>query len=355
MLLGAGVLRLKGRLIPRKLNRVHQGISFNHNVTMNKGRKTSETIEIPFPSKVVFKLTRESFWDRFFKNIGFSEELQTRDQEFDAKVYISSDHVGFFSVLRTNAELRRLAKNLLTERVLWIACDGHFLTYSIRLNYDVTVVEEDAIALFHQLKEKLPELGRRFEDPFVWKALATQVFIWSVAGYALGGAIEYAVSRHDNHLFPEEVIKLGMWIGAGASLFAFLAIWALFRSSSRGHRILIESFLVLILTGPVASAQFVADINRGLDRSQPVEIKREVERGDVRTRRNRRSRTQHYYLIFSWDKSQQQGMALPLEMQVERSEFDRAVQAKEITLQVKRGFFGLPWYSSVGGIDNSPL
>lgn len=356
MLIGAGMMRLRGRFFPPKLNQICQGVSYAHQVNRNKGRKVSELIEIPFKSNVVFKFTRESFWDRFFKNIGFSEELQTRDDEFDQTVYISADHLGLFSQLRVNAEIRRLVMSLLQERVLWIACDGNYLSFSIRGTYDRTVVEEDAVQLYQKLQEKLPELGRRFEDPFVWKVLAAQVFIWSVAGYAIGALAEYMLIRHDNHLFPKEVIKLGMSVGLGISLIAFVGLWLAFRSSSRGHRILVESFLVLILTGPIASAQLVADVNRGLDKSLPKEIVRDVVRGDIRvTTSRRRTKTYHYYLIFPWQNSQVENQVLPLEMQVEKFQYDAAVQSKKVVLTVREGFLGLPWYSSINGVDNSPL
>ncbi|MNT28989.1 hypothetical protein D3C72_1647110 [compost metagenome] len=147
-----------------------------------------------------------------------------------------------------------------------------------------------------------------------------------------------------------------MSVGLGISLVAFVAIWFVFHSSSRGHRILIESFLVLILTGPIASAQLVADLNRGLDKSIPKEIVRDVERGDVRvtTRRNR-SKSYHYYLIFPYQDSHAQNLALPLEMQVEKFQYDASVQSKKVVLGVREGFLGLPWYSSINGVDNSLL
>jgi hypothetical protein len=357
LIIGAALLKFKGRLIPRKFDQSFDGVIFSHNVSYNKGKKTAESIEIPLTTRVAFKFTREGVWDRFFKAIGFSEELQTRDADFDQKIYISADHLGLFSLLRTNEEMRRLIKSLLGDRLLSIACDGNFLTFNIRTECNRDIVQADAVKLYRCMLEKLPELGRRFEDPFVWKAMIAQIFIWSVAGYALGGLIENIFVKHDNHFFPMDVVKLGMIVGLGISVVAFILLWMIFNSSSRGHRILVESFLVLIVSGPVASAQFVADMNRSLDKSLPRQIIREVAQCQQREHRNRRNRYYSYHLIFPYEKSRDElsGVELPLEMQVDLNQFKQAQLTHQIEIQYKTGFLGLPWYYAINGQDNSPL
>jgi len=87
----------------------------------------------------------------------------------------------------------------------------------------------------------------RTGDAFVWKAFVVEGVIWSIAGYAIGAALDLAIHREDFHVSSGRLWELGLLV-----------------------------------------AQAVADMNRSLDRAEPAIVERTYARCETRRHRGRR-------------------------------------------------------------------
>ncbi|MCM8776631.1 MAG: hypothetical protein NC930_09855 [Candidatus Omnitrophica bacterium] len=67
---------------------------------------------IPCRSAGAFKISKENFVDRFFKNTGISVELQTGDMDFDQNFYVESDAVNFMRTYFADPAKREAVKTL---------------------------------------------------------------------------------------------------------------------------------------------------------------------------------------------------------------------------------------------------
>src|SRR5262245_33599375 len=117
-------------------------------------------------------------------------------------------------------------------------------------------------------------------------------------GHAVGAALDYASRAQDIHLRPNGVVGLGLMFGLAAfiALIVFISTWL--RGSSRGHRVIVESALVLALGLPVSAAALVADTNRAFDRAPPVHVSRKVSSCERRQHRSAKRRKHYSYHLW---------------------------------------------------------
>ena len=135
----------------------------------------------------------------------------------------------------------------------------------------------------------------RTADRFLWKALVVEGVIWSIAGYAIGGGLETIFSRADVHVSASQLWTTAMYVALAAFAALLLVIVVWLRGSSRGHRVIIESALVLLVAIPLTSVQVVADTNRALDQSTTTIVEHQFTRCETRQHRRRRGGVTYSY------------------------------------------------------------
>jgi hypothetical protein len=120
------------------------------------------------------------------------------------------------------------------------------------------------------------------------------------------------------------------------------------RGSSRGHRIIVESAIVLVLGLPVAGIQVVGDSNRALDDAPPALVTRTIGYCEVREHRGRRGRRWYSYHVWLAPAVEHPaGPSLPAEIEVTRSICNRAAAGDAIELEIGPGRWSIPWYRSI--------
>lgn len=97
--------------------------------------------------------------------------------------------------------------------------------------------------------------------------------IYGISIYAWSGFAEWSFSREAVHLSPFLVLRFGLLLGTVLAIVLIRIIIALMKGSSRGHRIIIESSMVLCLSFLIGGIQVVSDLNTALDENSPVEVK----------------------------------------------------------------------------------
>ena len=70
-------------------------------------------VEIDASSDGSFKIARESGFDRLFKRLGISTEIQTGDTNFDDSFYITADNEEFTKAVFSSTERRQAVRNII--------------------------------------------------------------------------------------------------------------------------------------------------------------------------------------------------------------------------------------------------
>ncbi len=261
---------------------------------------------LAFKTPLVFTLTRERWWDRVCKFLGVATELQTGDEGFDRKIYVAGDHPALHQLLAGDARLRERIVGLFVRGAVRIFSDGRHLwvewtepAYPSDRNLD------ELHGVYVALKDVGPLRGHWLLDSFLWKAIAVEALVWSVALYGAPAYVETLYReyvRGEGQRYPDlwALARPGLALAGAAFVGIFGLIVLFLRGSSRGHRILVESFAVLAIGLPLSAMEVVSDYNLSRTSSAPREFEyRVVAKWDTERQMrtlNEVMRLQSYYL-----------------------------------------------------------
>jgi hypothetical protein len=316
--------------------------------TTRRGTTFYHRIGVELAMNVCFALTRESRWDRFFKLVGLSEEFQTGDRDFDQRIYIACDHLGFYYALRRNAELRKLVQDMIAGGFNRIWSNGHMLYASVRGATDPQTWVPRLDRVRSELARATTKATSRFGDSFTWRVLVVEAIVWGMAGYAAGAAFDYVFHRYPYHVDGGRLFAYGA-LAAGVITLGLLALIVLFlRRSSRSHRILVESVVLLLLSTPVLGVQLVSDINRGGDDSEPIVVRSLVAdhwREEHRGKRGIRWYSHHVQLEHVDGEVPVQG-----QLDISSDVYWTLAKGATIPIEIGHGRLGLRWYKRINGV-----
>lgn len=312
----------------------------------HKGKFTRAFHGLTYNGPLEFQFSKERGWDTFFKNLGLAVEQQTDDPEFDAEIYITCDQPSLGDMLRGRDSARRALLALFRAGVKRVFADGAYVWAEVtEENHDVPGIRRNLAQLRDGLRAIDPAHHRSRRDSFFWRALAIESLAWSVACYGVPGFIELAWSRHT--IYPDSfpIFKLGLVCSLVVFAFLFALIVALLRGSSRGHRIIFESFVLLVIGVPLSTVQAVSDVNIELDPGPPQWVQSHVSDKQIEVRRRRRGTSRHYYLYLQTDGVRAQ--SIPGKIEVESSIYHASRQGGDITVLLRNGRLGVPWIEAV--------
>ncbi len=290
----------------------------------------------------------ETSTDRWFKRIGISNEVQTGDAAFDEAVYVTSDHPFVATLLADTPDFRAAIRAVLDSGVKRISFDGARVSY--KKDSAIPPTERD-FQLFRTLWEtswRLEDEPRsRFSDPFLWKALVVEGVLWSIAGVAIGAGLEMIAHRPDIHASKERLIVTGLVVAAAAFAVVFIATLLWMRGSSRGHRVILESAVLMALSFPIAGIQLVGDTNRALDDAPATTVKRQLIECETRVHRGKRGRKSYSYHLHLSPTPESEGPPVPDEIETDHATCLAATPGAGVEIDVKPGRWRLPWYSEI--------
>lgn len=299
---------------------------------------------------VWFRLHRETEKDRWFKRVGLATEIESGDEDFDKFVYVACDHPMFARLLERSKEARSLISELLWAGITRIEYGGGAVWCSMKRK-----PSEHEMSLVARLGQALAPLrddsSSRFEDPFLRKALLVEGVVWSIAAYA-ASSLMVTLSLPEIYLTDASYLLPGLSIAAGLFALLLAGVWLLLRGSSRGHRLIFESAVVLALGLPVAGVQIFDDLNRGLDssevkiRTNRSECQRRVSVSSGRRRGGSRT-TITYWLHVSGSA---EGITLPSPVRFPGT-CEHAPRGSLATFSIGRGVLGGPWFRTITVAD----
>ena len=342
--IGFAIRRLTRGRVPKAASSL-EGVPYFETIHRNKQSITGFTIGMARASPTWIRLHAESRIDRFCKWLGIANELQTGDKPFDDRLYITCDHPHVHAVLRESKPLRDAILAAFDAGYLWIRFDGATVRMRRHVHADPSPQDKKLLTdVWRAAAALASEPPSRFADPFLWKALAVEGVIWGFLGYAIGAFIESRVHTEDYHLWPSQVVKTGLVV-AVVSFFALLAVIALWmRGSSRGHRVIVESAIVLLLGLPITAIQLVGDTNRGLDSAPAIHAERKLERCEQRKHRTKHN---YYYTYHLWLDSPAElvGPRLPRDIEVPSALC--GMPGAPVHLEIGPGRWNIPWYREI--------
>jgi hypothetical protein len=334
-----------------------EGVPYYRKVRETKQRTKGFTIGMPRRSPTWLRMHAESSVDRFFKWLGVANEVQTGDEAFDDLVYVTCDHPYVQALLTESPDLRDAIRQVFEEGYKRVVFNGSMVSIERDADYRPQTRDFQHLKRIHEASARLEdELPSRFADPFLWKALLVEGVIWGIGGYAIGAVVEMFFNKMDLHVSHQAVVMLGIKV-AGVAFLVLLGLIVLgMRGSSRGHRVIVESALVLLIALPASAIQLVGDTNRGLDDKPPTVVERTANQCEMREHRGRRNRRSYSYHL--WLEPTAEGPRLPQSIEIARELCAATVPGATVLITLGPGRWGIPWYKQleIGGTTwASPL
>lgn len=324
----------------------YQGVTCARKIVTNKNQFQKAYHGMEYSGPLRFQFTREKGWDRYFKDLGLAVEQQTGDRKFDEDIYITCDQAALGEMLRTNHTVRAVVLLLFDSGVERIFSDGAFIWAEFhREAYTVGSIHE----LLHDLRTGLLGISATKPssalDQFFWRAVAVESLAWSIALYGVPGFAQFMIERNTLYLDAWALISAGLLASLAVFAVLFATIVGLLRGSSRGHRIIVESFLVLLPGIPLSTVQAVSDLNIALDDTTPMVMESMVYDKRVEVKRSRRRTTTYYYLHLQAATTGPNSVNGSIE--VEPSIYYAAQKGRPVTLTMRQGKLGYPWLETI--------
>lgn len=323
--------------------------------TGRSGEVTETLVQVSVPGASLFKISHENKFDSLFKNVGLSDELQTGDAAFDDLVYIASDDYSFRRGLTENPDLRRMIKSLFNKALIEIQSDGEFITFVFDGNVPLEQgIGESCVVFTRHVRDFHAKWKGLFPDIFRRRIFLTELFVYGLGSYVASSAIPYMLTMEGHHLEMKPVIFQGILLGLAVIVALIGFLFLFLRGSSRGHHVLTESFVVLMVTINLGSVSAIMDLNQGLDNSDPTISEAVIERVYSLQKGSSRHRRTKYYIHFkptgdwSW--------ALPRRMNIDIMTFEKFKEkgGRKVKIAVSNGALGHPWIRSIELSSDTP-
>ncbi|MCC7460021.1 MAG: hypothetical protein IT286_01845 [Proteobacteria bacterium] len=324
-----------------------QGIPVFISTEDSKGNIHTTTFEIKFDSKYVFKFTKETWFDRWMKTLGVAIEIQSGEKNFDNHIYVASDSRTFMQQVCREAQVRELITNLFLGGCKHIHSDGRSI--QIEFSGDQSSNQE-FMNNFIQLYAHIAKIKIRSPysfDVFAVKALFLEAAIWSIAAYSLVGFLEFTFSHVNTYVHPMPIFIQGLWMGGIISALLIFFVILMMRGSSRGHRLIVESIIVLGLALPFVGFNTVSDVNMALDDSNSViEESKVINRYEKKHRRGRRGGSYYTYHIQIDQFTTPDTYHIARDIKIPHADYLVANVGDQVRIEIGQGKLKHPYYRS---------
>ncbi len=330
-----------------KPEHIQDGVAFYLKTKANKKDVYETQIGIPLKSKSIFRITRETQADKFFKKIGLADEIQTTDKSFDNRFYIASDSTSFRDEIKLDEQTRNLIAELFKRGCEDITGTGRMIWFGFFGDHSKSkIVPEFCAKFYNQISEMEQKSAGFFNDPFAVKILITECAVWSLAAYSVMGFGEWYYWQQDVFLNRTALLRDGVFVGSVLTCVLLGFIFLFMKGSSRAHRILVESALVLGFSIPVGGIHIVRDINMNADTSIPNLVEAEVlDTYTVKRRRKRRSSTDYYMRINP--QAEDHKIVIPQTIEVSNDLYNKIKRGDVVILKIRLGYLNHPWFEEM--------
>jgi hypothetical protein len=326
----------------------HNGVPYSVKGSSSSKRSRSKTFETPVSSTFICTLSEETSWDRFAKIMGFGDEIQVHDPNFNRHVFILGDHPLTAEYLGSSRELRERICELIPNKVRSISITGETLKFVTNPNVPESSLLDDLVFMRSKVGEIQHHAKSRFTDPYYTRAVVLESLIMAVMTFGWISFAEIRILHEDYHLDGWSVFKTGLTASVVIAACVVALTWSLLRKSSRAIRLMIENALLLLLTLPLVGYGLISDVNRGLDDSETIVVTSQVVEKYTETHGSGRRRYTTYHLSLAPPSSSQQlPFEIPRRITVTAGLYSQVNTGEMIDCEIGSGYLGFPWYRSV--------
>ncbi len=233
------------------------------------------SITIPCVSPGAFKIAPETKFDRFFKKMGVSVELQLNDPQFDERFYISTNKIPFTRSLLERTDDRKTIHALFDLGFNHLKHDGKTLTltwqkFPRKKRIEMEVIKT-AVAQLAPLVRALPGISSYEPEVSIdWKVKRFAAF--AIPGFLLLSGLVALIMGVSNYQ-PLDGGKTFLYSLKFSIPFMLLFGWLalhLLKGRSTSHVELIVVWIISFIAFPLGTAGYVIYFNGALDKSDPV-------------------------------------------------------------------------------------
>lgn len=238
-------------------------------VNNRKILSSSTYICTPLKRASQFRIHQETKWDQLFKGFGLVSEFETGDRDFDSLAFIESDAKALVKEIAGSKRAKDIILEILETEDARISCDKEWLEIQLRGKKEST---DRLTVLLVELADWLDEVPSKtyslFRDSFHYKILGAEFVFTGIAFYGISSLAWYFFQNDllETNLLTSKAIKLSVFLGLILLAFNFY----LLRGSSRGHRLVYENMLYIVIGVPLASFFLVSDANKSWDRKKSM-------------------------------------------------------------------------------------
>jgi len=339
--------RLFFRHLPESYPMTHNGVPYSAKVSSSK-KKSFTTVETPVTSSFICSLSAESRLDRWAKMIGFGDEIQVRNAEFNHRIFILGDHPLTAEYLSSSSELQQRICALIPKQVRTIAITGETLKFVAQPDVPASSLLDDLVFMQASIEKIQHHAKSRFADPYYARAVILESLIMAVLTYGWLSFAEMRIFREDYHLDSTSLIKAGLGAAFVVAVVVVGLTWALLGKSSRAIRLMIENGLMMMLTLPIVGYEIISDVNRGFDDSEPFIVTSRVTEKYTRTHGTRRRRYTTYHLkLAKPSPAHSLPFKIPGNISVTHELYWQVHEGENIDCEISLGYLGFPWYRSL--------
>lgn len=331
---------------------------YEQRIDTNKGKVVSYKLGVRGIGGFDFVLQPERWFDRLFKFVGISSEVQVGEVAFDRAWYVVSEDWLLRRALATGQALRTDLQQLLTVcgrlevELVRLQCQSGRLWIDLKArNSDERSVHDWAgerasklVPLLNRIAERLrhlrPERFDRLRDRYAWRARAVLAISTGAALYAGFHVIRLAFEHVPFLLHPGELIWQATVLGLAVLGVLVLMVVAALGGTSRAHLVLTEFVLIGGFAFVGTTCITMRDINIELDRSPAQTQAASVK--DKFTSGGRRGRSRLYVRLHNWPDS-----GAETRVRVSRRIYDSIERGDQVEVVVRQGYLGHRWVETI--------
>ena len=316
----------------------------------NQGGKnvpSSYTIKIECPSSGIFSISKETGFDRFFKSLGVTKEIQTGDKDFDQTFFINTDTPQFTRTFCMNPEKCQTVKNIFEHGFTKVEHDGKAMAaicspVQFKEPLDQAVIQK-IVSFLSLLAENINEHPGEgiYQVNKDWKIKRVVAFSMPILLFIVGiptffiGLFEYTP------LDKWELFLTTLKFSVPSFLFFLIVALKLIKGRSSSHRELIIILALSLVAFPGAGMGVGAFLNGWLDQSGSTShVVLVMEKYTTSTKNGK-----NYHLILkSWRENRYSE-----KLQITSSEFMRVRPDRtKMKVVTKPGYYGFEWIVDSG-------
>jgi hypothetical protein len=307
-----------------------------------KNVPSSYTIKIACPSSGIFSISRESGFDRFFKSLGVTREIQTGDKDFDQEFFINTNAIEFTSAFFMNPEKCLTVKSILELGFTKVEHDGKTMAaicspVKFEEPLDQTVIQK-IVSFLTQLSENINDHPGEgiYQASKNWKIKRIVAFSIPILLCIVGVPTFFLGFFEYTPLDKWELFLKTLKFSVPSFLFFLIMALKLIKGRSSSHRELIVVLVLALVAFPGAGMGLGTFLNGWLDQSGATSyVVPVLEKYTTSTKNGK-----NYHLVLkSWRSSRYSES-----LRVSSSEYMRVKPNRtEMKVVTKPGYYWFEW------------